>query len=265
MTLEWLGGRLAIITQSLRWALWAHALWFAKMNDTDLLGRLGASQAIHPVGRATSILHQGAVLALMRVWDAKKKTGSLPALARDLRQAAGDAGFFQKMVVDRGEAAAQSFMRDAVAYAIRIEEECKSPERRGLKQLRDETLAHSRYDDPEGDDSAAFGDERRLLERTVPLVDQLSEFIDGPRPGYAVSLVKENMTIKAISPLLWAGVRRETEDELLAYQTRVYDLEHPEEKIVGADQRRQQGGGTAPGPGPAQDYRQGGEADDQVV
>ncbi|MBN9529809.1 MAG: hypothetical protein J0H82_26615 [Alphaproteobacteria bacterium] len=235
--LDQIAKRLDAIRQSLRWALWAHSLWYSGAIDDDLRARVGRSEAQHAVGRAGAILHQGAILSLTRAWDGKKGTGSLPALATQLRLAAKNASVLQLIAAARGDDGRRRFAVDANRLADRIDQETAGEEVKALARLRHEFLAHARFDAPEAAGRwAEVGDERKLLERTVPLVDELYLLVHGSwEVGFGVPLVEEHMTIRALGPLLWAGVRAETDDERNAYLERRYDLKHPHDK--GADDR----------------------------
>lgn len=139
-------------------------------QDVSLINRINAG-GFHPAFNIISdALHINAILALCRIWDGKKGTANLSRLANKIRRSAAE-------LARAGHTIDQQRLDK---WLSAIEAGNKSSELLALRRVRNRALAHRADPNEEYNGKArpaVFGDERKVLETTIPLVIEAGRFI----------------------------------------------------------------------------------------
>lgn len=141
-------------------------------QDAALIERVNKSD-FHPAFNIISdALHREAILGLCRIWDTRKGTANLNRLAADFRDG--------KVLVDLKSAGHEVDPNAMRKWQEAVEEGRKSDELAALRRARHRALAHTATpNEPYKGQArvAQYGDERKMIERTIPLVEQAGAFI----------------------------------------------------------------------------------------
>jgi AbiU2 len=141
-------------------------------QDVALIDRINES-GFHPAFNAISdSLHQSVIVTLCRIWDTRRDTADLNSLG----DAFGDAAVIADL-------AAAGYAIDPGQLSKRLSEidvVNKSDELAALKRARHRGIAHRATPNSPyrgAARGAVFGDERIIIEKTIPLVEQAGAFI----------------------------------------------------------------------------------------
>jgi AbiU2 len=141
-------------------------------QDAALIERVNKAD-YHPAFNIISdALHREVILGLCRVWDTRADTANLNRLADEFRDA--------KVIAELksiGHAVDPGILSNWLAE---IDAGSTSDELLALRRARHRALAHTATpNEPYKGKArvAAYGDERKLMERTIPLVEQAGAFI----------------------------------------------------------------------------------------
>ena len=141
-------------------------------KDADLIHRVNGA-SVHPAFNIISdALHRNVLMALCRIWDSRGDTANLNSLASELRK--------PKVVGDRVNAGHTISAPQLRAWLSEIGKVNKSTELLSLMRARHRALAHTASPNKQYKGKARpanFGDERRVLERTISLVEQAASFV----------------------------------------------------------------------------------------
>jgi hypothetical protein len=141
-------------------------------QDSVLIERVNRSDFYQAFNVVSDALYREVILGLCRIWESRKDTANLICL---------DAAFRHKKVLADLTSAGHAMDMDALKkWQGEIEAGRNSDELSALKRARDRALAHTAS--PNGVYKgnarvALFGDERKVLERTIPIVEEAGRFI----------------------------------------------------------------------------------------
>jgi hypothetical protein len=143
-------------------------------QDVSLIVRVTESGLYSPFKVISDSLHQSVVVTLCRIWDTRSDTADLNSVAHAFRNAKviGDLAA-SGHTIDPGQLS--NWLSDIGAVN-------RSGELLALKKLRHKGIAHRETPNlrhqPAGQvRGAVYGDERIIIEKTIPLVEQASAFI----------------------------------------------------------------------------------------
>jgi hypothetical protein len=168
-------------------------------HDASLIAQINKS-GFHPAFNIVSdALHRETIIALCRIWDKDRDTANLNRLAVDFCD--------RKVLADLKSAGHEIDpppMRKWQA-AVRAINKCEELE--ALRRARHRAIAHTATPNKlyKGKARVAqYGDERKVLERTIPLVEEAGSFI-----GYSyVSPFDEQRRIrKDYAKMFWESVK----------------------------------------------------------
>lgn len=167
-------------------------------RDTSLINRINKSDFYPAFNMISNSLHQSVVVTLCRIWDNRTDTADLNSLAGAFGEANVIAG-----LVASGQAIDPGQLR---TWLSEVDAVNKSDELAALKILRHKSIAHRESPNvqrPRAVRGAVYGDERIVIEKTVPLVEKLGAFI-----GYSyVTPYKDQRRLrKACAVKFWAQV-----------------------------------------------------------
>jgi hypothetical protein len=141
-------------------------------KDPDLIHRVNGA-SVHPAFNIISdALHRNALMALCRIWDARDDTANLNSLASELRK--------PKVVCDLVNAGHKISAPQLRAWLSEIGKAKNSTELSALMRARHRALAHTANPNKQYKGKARpanFGDERRVLEQTISLVEKAASFV----------------------------------------------------------------------------------------
>jgi AbiU2 len=141
-------------------------------QDSLLINRVNRSDFYPAFNVISDALHREVILGLCRIWESRKDTANLNCL---------DAAFRDKKVLTDLMTVGHSMDMNALKkWRGEIKAARDSDELSALKRARDRALAHTASPNRvyEGNARVAlFGDERKMLERTIPIVKEAGRFI----------------------------------------------------------------------------------------
>lgn len=144
-------------------------------KDAALIARVNKSDYHPAFNIILDALHRETILALCRIWDKDKDTANLNRLAADFRD--------KKVLADLKAAKHEVDPTAMRKWLAIVEAGNKSAELEALRRARHRAIAHTATPNKPYKGRARvaeYGDERKMLERTIPLVEQAGAFI-----GYA--------------------------------------------------------------------------------
>jgi hypothetical protein len=124
-------------------------------------------------------LHKSVITTLCRIWDTRKDTANLNKLAKKFRD--------PKVIADLAAAHHVVDPGHLNKWLAEIDAVKKSEELLALKRARHDTIAHTTTPNKPYRDKARvaqYGDERKIIEWTIPLVEQAGTFI-----GYSYDVI----------------------------------------------------------------------------
>lgn len=129
--------------------------------DEALVSRVSQT-GLHPEFNIVSdALHRGAILALCRIWDTNKDTAKIDILE----------SWIEKNCKDERSLPARQWLKE-------VRDVRQSDELAALKRARNRALAHTARTEYSGPARVAqYGDERRVLDRTITLVENTNKFL----------------------------------------------------------------------------------------
>jgi HEPN superfamily AbiU2-like protein len=143
-------------------------------------------------------LHQSVILSLCRIWDKPADTANLNGLAREFRDAKVIAG-----LAAVGHIIDQAKLRKWLSEINAVN---NSAELSALKRARHRAIAHTPTPNKpyQGKSRGSrYGDERKIMERTMPLVEQAGAFIGY---SYGTPYVDQRRIRREHAEKFWANV-----------------------------------------------------------
>jgi hypothetical protein len=168
-------------------------------QDAALIDRINKA-GFHPAFNVISdSLHQSVIVALCRIWDTRRDTADLNSLA----DAFGDA----TVIADLAAAGHTIDPGQLSTWLSKIDAVNKSDDLAALKRARHRGIAHRATPNTQYQGAARiaqYGDERIIIEKTIPLVEQAGAFI-----GYSyVTRYADQRRIRSQHAAnFWANVR----------------------------------------------------------
>ena len=161
-----------IISISLDEAIAFYETYVPSGQNGALIARVNKSD-FHPAFNILSdALHRETILALCRIWDKSSDTANLNRLAAE---------FGNKQVLADLKAAKHEVDPQAMRQWLKaVKDGYNSEELKALQRARHRALAHTASPNKAYAGKARvakYGDERKVLERTIPLVEQAGAFI----------------------------------------------------------------------------------------
>jgi hypothetical protein len=141
-------------------------------QDAALVGRMNTTEFYPAFNVISDALHRSVIATLCRIWDTRRDTADLNSVAADFRDA--------QVIADLAAAGHVIDPHDLNKWLTEIDAVNQSTELLALKRARHRAIAHTAspntaYQGPAR--VAQYGDERRIIERTIPLVEQAGAFI----------------------------------------------------------------------------------------
>jgi hypothetical protein len=139
-------------------------------QDINLIDRINKTDFYPAYNIISEALHINAILTLCRLWDSKKETASLCQLASK----------FCRSMDELSKAGHKIHPQKIDKWLRDVEAGNKSGELLALRRIRHRALAHRA--DPNNTytgkaRNAVYGDERKVLEMTIPLIIEAGSFI----------------------------------------------------------------------------------------
>jgi hypothetical protein len=141
-------------------------------QDVTLIERMNKVDFYPAFNVISDALHRNVIMTLCRIWDTRRDTADLNSLAEEFRdpQVISDLNALGH-IIDPGQLSKWHGEIDAVN---------KSDELLALKRARHRAIAHTATPNEPYRGKARitqYGDERKIIERTIPLVEQAGSFI----------------------------------------------------------------------------------------
>jgi len=141
-------------------------------QDATLIDRMNGLDFYPAFNIISNSLHQSVIATLCRIWDTRRDTADLNGVADDLQDT--------QVIADLAAAGPAVDPKQLTKWLSEIDAVNKSDELLALKRARHRAIAHTAtpntpYQGPAR--VAQYGDERKIIERTIPLVEQAGAFI----------------------------------------------------------------------------------------
>jgi hypothetical protein len=141
-------------------------------QDAGLIARMNKTDFYPAFNVISDALHRNIIMTLCRIWDARTDTADLNRLAEYFRDPA--------VIADLKSAGRTIDPAELGKWLAEVDAVNKSTELLALKLARNKALAHTAtpnkpYTGPAR--VARYGDERKVLEKTIPLVEQAGAFV----------------------------------------------------------------------------------------
>jgi hypothetical protein len=141
-------------------------------RDEDLLNHVNKTDFYPAFNIISDSLNRNAIMALCRIWDTRPDTADMNSLSKALRDGT---------ILSELDALGHTIDPDELGnWQSGVAAVNNSDELMALKRARHKALAHTATPNEvyKGTARAAqYGDERRVLEMTIPLVEQVNGFI----------------------------------------------------------------------------------------
>jgi hypothetical protein len=172
-------------------------------QDEDLINRMNNTDFYPAFNVISDSLHRNIIITLCRIWDTRTDTADLNSLADEFRdpQVIADLKAIGH-TVDPGQLSKWHAEIDAVN---------KSDELLALKRARHRAIAHTASpNEPYRGKArvARYGDERKIIEETIPLVEQAGAFIGY---SYVSPFAEQRQIRREHATKFWGHVCRQLE------------------------------------------------------
>jgi hypothetical protein len=171
-------------------------------QDPDLINYVNDADLYPAFNVISDALHRNVIMALCRVWDTRADTANLNRLADEFRDS--------KVLAEPERGGDKIDATQLRKWLAEIDALNKSDELLALRRARHRALAHTATpNEPYKGRArvAEFGDERRLIEKTIPLVEQAGAFIGY---SYAVPFYEQRRIRCEHSRKFWEHVCQRT-------------------------------------------------------
>ena len=160
------------ISIDLDYAIAFYETYVPSGQDASLIDRMNKANFYPAFNVVSDSLHRNIILTLCRIWDTRRDTADLNGLAEEFRnpQVMAELDALGH-TVDRGQLS---------KWLGEIDSVNKSDELLALKRARHRGIAHTATPNQPYRGKARvsqYGDERKIIERTIPLVEQAGAFI----------------------------------------------------------------------------------------
>jgi hypothetical protein len=141
-------------------------------QDVGLIDRVNNVDFCPAFNCISDALHRNVIMALCRIWDTRADTANLTRLASEFRD--------PKVIADLVSIGCKVDASQLKKWLTEIDAVSKSDELSALMRARHRALAHTPSPNVlyKGKARIAeYGDERKVMEKTIPLVEQAGAFI----------------------------------------------------------------------------------------
>jgi AbiU2 len=141
-------------------------------QDAGLIDRVNKSDFYPAFNVISDALHRNVIVTLCRIWDTRTDTANLNSLADEFRD--------PKVLADLRAIGHQVDPQHLGKWLTEIDMVSKSDELLALKRARHRAIAHTATpNEPYRGKArgAEYGDERKVIEWTIPLVERAGTFI----------------------------------------------------------------------------------------
>jgi hypothetical protein len=141
-------------------------------KDASLIDRINKVVFYPAFNIISESLHQSVIATLCRIWDTRSDTANLNSLADEFRD--------PKVMADLAAVGHVVDPQHLNKWLAEVDAVNKSDELLALKRARHRAIAHTATpNEPYRGRAriAQYGDERKIIERTIPLVEQGAAFI----------------------------------------------------------------------------------------
>jgi hypothetical protein len=141
-------------------------------QDASLIDRINKVDFYPAFNIISESLHASVIATLCRIWDTRADTADLNSLAAEFRD--------PKVIADLAAAGHVVDPAQLNKWLAEIDVVNKSDELLALKKARHRAIAHTATPNKSYRGKARvaqYGDERKVIERTIPLVEQAGAFI----------------------------------------------------------------------------------------
>jgi hypothetical protein len=187
------------ISSDLDLAIAFYETFVPSAKDARLIDRINKVSFYPAFNIISDSLHQSVILSLCRIWDKPADTANLNGLAREFRDAKVIADLAAVgYVVDQGK------LRK---WLSEINAGNNSTELSALRRARHRAIAHTPTPNKPYQGKvrvARYGDERKIMERTMPLVEQAGAFIGY---SYGTPYVDQRRVRREHAEKFWATLR----------------------------------------------------------
>jgi hypothetical protein len=160
------------ISVDLDFAIAFYETYVPSGQDATLIDHMNRVDFYPAFNVISDSLHQSVIVTLCRIWDTRTDTADLNSLADQFRD--------PKVIADLKAIGHTVHPKRLNRWHAEINAVNKSRELSALKRARHRAIAHTATpNEPYRGKArvAQFGDERKIIERTIPLVEQAGAFI----------------------------------------------------------------------------------------
>jgi hypothetical protein len=164
-------------------------------QDAGLIGRMNKTDFYSAFNVISDALHRNIIMTLCRIWDTRTDTADLNGLAEAFRDAA--------VIADLKSARHTIDPTELKRWLADVDAVSKSAELLALKRARDRALAHTATPNKPYTGRARvaqYGDERKVLEKTIPLVERAAVFVGY---SYVSPFNDQRRTRREHAPKFW--------------------------------------------------------------
>jgi len=160
------------ISIDLDYAIAFYETYLPTGQDAALIERINRVDFYPAFNVISDSLHQSVIVTLCRIWDTRRDTADLNSLA--------DAFSDSAVIADLGAAGHTVDPSQTSKWLAEVDAVNKSAELAALKRARHRGIAHRATPNEPYNGAARvaqYGDERAIIERTIPLVEEAGKFI----------------------------------------------------------------------------------------
>jgi hypothetical protein len=162
----------SVISIDLDLAVAFYETFFPSGQDADLIARMNKSDFYPAFNIISDSLHRNAIMAVCRIWDTRPDSANLNSLAKMLAN--------NQVLADLARAGHPVDPKRLRKWYADVAQVNDSDELGALVAVRHRALAHTASPNKVYKDKArvaVYGDERRVIELTIPLVERANAFI----------------------------------------------------------------------------------------
>ena len=186
------------ISVDLDYAIAFYETYVPTGQDAGLIARINKVDYYPAFNVISDSLHQSVIVTLCRIWDTRRDTADLNSLA--------DAFADLVVIADLAAAGHTIDPGQTSKWLAEIEAVNKSDELAALKRARHRGIAHRATPNEPYKGAARvahYGDERVIIEKTIPLVEQAGAFIGY---SYVTPYADQRRIRRDHATKFWAGI-----------------------------------------------------------
>jgi hypothetical protein len=161
------------ISRDLEAAIACYEVYALSGLNKDLINRVNKGSINPGFNVISDNLHRSLIITLCRIWDKSSGVASITVLRRKL---------MKKQFLEKLEESTRPIDRDRIqAWSVEVDHVQRSDELKALVAARNLWLAHTQSPDRAYQGNArqaVYGDERRIIELSIPLVEEVNDLIE---------------------------------------------------------------------------------------